>query len=350
MSNNSTYYDKYLQKKFSVDLQINDINIEVYSSDFKTVISIQEIYSLETRDDHTLIIRIGKEFPFSVLEIADPLLISKIKSKCSHLNIRTSNENKAYKTILLSWLVGFVALGCLLYFGLPWLGEKVALLLPKKTEIEMGEQYYKSFISTAHIDTARTNKCKEFLKIVKYDTTYPLQITVVNSEVKNAFALPGGHIVVYSKIIEDMNSPEEFAALIGHESTHISKRHSTRNLGRSSVISMLSFWFFGDFGVLASLSSNIVNMSYSRELETEADIAGIEVLHTNNLNTQAMIDLFKNLKKEETDLNSQLEYLSTHPLTDDRISKSKEYIKTKNYNTYKTNSELNNWWKGFYAK
>lgn len=347
--NKSTFYDKYVQQKFEVDLSVSATNIKIYTSSFQTEILLSDVYSLEIKEDKTLVVRIGKDFPFSILEVKDLHTQEQILKHIPHLKPQKSMENKGYALILASWAVVLLLLVGGAYLALPWIGEKVATLMPKKTEIELGNKYFESFKATAKVDTAKTRLANKIFEIVNYKSEYPLHITVVDDSIKNAFAMPGGHIVVYTKIINDMKSAEEFVALIAHESTHVSKRHSTRAIGRNAAFSLMIYWLIGDFDMLSGISSQFLEMSYSRELETEADLVGMQLMVDNKINPQGMIELFHNLQKEETVMNGSMKYLSSHPLTNDRIEAAEKFIKSKKLSSvYLTPSVLQNWWADFY--
>src|SRR5688572_2756525 len=121
----------------------------------------------------------------------------------------------------------------------------------------MGDQMYKSMITQYKVDDRKTAILNEFYKELKYDVGYPITITVVESNEMNAFAMPGGHIVVYSTILEEMKTPEELAALLGHESSHIALRHSLRNIFRDLSRKMFLALLFGnDSGITAVVVDN----------------------------------------------------------------------------------------------
>ncbi len=109
-----------------------------------------------------------------------------------------------------------------------------------------------------------------------------IRITVVNDNTVNAFALPGGRIVVYSALLKEIGSYPELAALLSHEFTHVNNRHSTksifRNLGSKVFLGLL----FGKFGsvtaVLVDHADNLKSLKYSRKLEKEADIEGLAII------------------------------------------------------------------------
>lgn len=140
----------------------------------------------------------------------------------------------------------------------------------------------------------------------------------------NAFAVPGGNIFVYSGIVEKMGSYEELAALLGHEASHVKKRHSLKSICRSAASGLFIAAMFGD---ISGISAGIISqadefrqLQYSRELETEADLEGLNVMRENNIDGQGMVRLLQLLEKEAVRMPRLMKYVSTHPETDERIS------------------------------
>src|SRR5205823_5662759 len=132
----------------------------------------------------------------------------------------------------------------------------------------------------------------QFYKQLHYDVHYPVQITVVHSDEMNAFAIPGGHIVVYDAILETMKTPEELAALLAHEASHVALRHSLRNIFRSQARKMFLSLLMGNQASIVSVVVNnadeLKGLEYSRSLETEADNNGIQLMANSNINVQGM--------------------------------------------------------------
>jgi predicted Zn-dependent protease len=192
----------------------------------------------------------------------------------------------------------------------------------KEREIALGEQMYQSLISGAKIDEHKTRAINDFYKALHYDIGYPVQITVVESNDVNAFAVPGGHIVVYDAILEGMKTPEELAALLGHEGSHVALRHSLRNIFRSMARKMfLLVVIGGDAGIagyLADRADDLKGLEYSRALETEADDNGIILMRKSGLNPSGMMRLMELLQKESAGREPSA-LLSTHPVFESRI-------------------------------
>jgi predicted Zn-dependent protease len=211
----------------------------------------------------------------------------------------------------------------------PWLGERAAMKLSKDLEISMGEQMYNASIAYYTVDTGKTEMVNQFYKQLNYTVDYPIAITVVESGVVNAFAIPGGHIVIYDALLEKLKTPEELAAVLGHEISHVEKRHSLRKLCRMLARKMFLAIVFGDnSGIVNVLVDNVdvlKSLEYTPELETEADINGLRMMAKSGVDPEGMVRLMELLEKETggVDVKNQL---NTHPATADRIKNIKKQI------------------------
>jgi len=232
----------------------------------------------------------------------------------------------------------------LAYFvALPAAGEQLALQMAKPDEIQMGESMMESFATQLEIDTVRSRHLQALADELKLPGDYPLKVYVAKSPQINAFALPGGHVVVFSALLDSLNNADELVALLGHEYGHVQRRHSLRMLGRALSTLIVGGLVFGDVNGISSTmiegSDFLRRMHYSRELETEADEFSLQMLEANGLSPQAPIRLFAHFRKLEaqnslehsSDANSvgklATTLLSSHPLTDDRIAHFRELVK-----------------------
>lgn len=267
----------------------------------------------------------------------------------------TSIPDRLMQLKIVGLLAVFAGLLVLAYFAVvqvvPWVGLKV---ISPQHEIALGERFYDGIIDNESIDTVKTELVRQFAEGLELSKTYPVKITVVNSKKVNAFALPGGHIVVYSGIIDAMQTPEEMAALLSHEASHVNKRHSLRNLLRSAASGLLVSVLVGDVGgvsaVLLENANTLRNLSYSRGLEKEADREGMQLLVKNNINPAGMRQLMECLEKEHKDIPELVSFISTHPLTKDRIKEVNSFIKQHSAASYPANGQLQQIWKQLKAQ
>ena len=232
-----------------------------------------------------------------------------------------------------------LALGLVIYSYVyhisPFVGEKAVVLVPKEIEAKVGEKMYGKMASFVEVDEAKSAKLLAFFEACGFESEYPIRIDYGTNDMVNAFAVPGGQIVVFEGILNEMESWEELAALLGHELAHVNQRHSFQQIARSVssylLLSVLTGDVAGASSVFLEQASQINEMANSRIHEKEADVVGLEYLKNNSIRPTAMKDLFKRLMDasgESEGVASAMEILSTHPLSSKRIEYIQEIIDT----------------------
>jgi len=161
---------------------------------------------------------------------------------------------------------------------------------------------------------------------------------IVDSSKLNAFAVPGGILGINAGLFLHADNEQKFASVIAHELGHMSQRHYARSLQRKNDNRPLALAGFLASMILAATTGSNVGMAalagtqalrmqsqlhFSRQNEREADRAGIKILYKSGFDPKAMPEMFEEMQKESR-LNggSPPEYLSTHPVTESRISDS----------------------------
>src|SRR4029453_14431909 len=159
---------------------------------------------------------------------------------------------------------------------------------------------------------------------------YKFRLTVVNDSTVNAFAVPGGQIVLLRGLVERSKTPEELAGVLAHEIPHALNRHPPRLLLQHASTGLMLVAVSGDLtGVMAyGLESARVlgTLSYSRGLESEADSEGVHMLMAGENAPGGMIDFFEKLRAVEGNLPSATRYLTSHPLAVDRVDNLKKLV------------------------
>jgi len=154
---------------------------------------------------------------------------------------------------------------------------------------------------------------------------YRFRVYILKDDMVNAFAAPGGHIVIFSGLIEATQTPEELAGVLSHEMEHVLLRHSTEGIFQDISTGMLMTLLLGNPDGVSGAARALGNMSHSRAREEEADREGAGLLVRAGINPGGMISFFERLGKAggEGDAMEIFRYFSTHPLTGERI----EYLK-----------------------
>jgi Zn-dependent protease with chaperone function len=217
-------------------------------------------------------------------------------------------------------LSGILMIAYFLIF--PWLSEKLASTVSIKTEEEFGSAVYDALSIASTENKEATVLLNDFFSEMKVQTDYNVKITVVNGDVVNAFALPGGNIVVYSALLNELKSYPELAALLSHEFIHVNNRHSTKSVFRQIGSKIFFALLFGKFGsvtsVLVDQADRFKSLKYTRSLEKEADMEGLNILKERKIDTEGFIKLFEHLKASAPS-SALPELLGSHPDIDKRI-------------------------------
>jgi predicted Zn-dependent protease len=145
----------------------------------------------------------------------------------------------------------------------------------------------------------------------------------------NAFCIPGGHMFVYTGLLNLCTSNDEIAGVIAHEIAHAEKRHSINQLAQQIGFQMILESILGLNSSWLGLGTQLMQLKFSRADELEADEFAFYLLNENGFKSDALISFFNKMK-----LSNQVqivEFVSTHPETDNRIL-AIEKLKSKNSN------------------
>ncbi len=329
------YYDGLTSKGHKANIQLLSDGIKINFEDQQIIKRIVDFNAKESAfNKGNTILYFGQQFPYSAIEINGNDFQVFFQRQFPDIFLKQNKvsflENTGTKAILLLIVavIGFLLLAY--FFIIPAGAEKAAEYLPRQYEIDLGDQLFEQMSQSMQVDSVQSDLANQFFKSLNYPATYPVKITVVNSPISNAFALPGGHIVVYDEMFKIMKSKSEFAALLSHEYAHVTERHTTRSLFRGLatylVISLVMSDVNGLMAVVLQNADNLKSLSYSRSLEQEADDVGFDYLQSAQQDPQGMIDLFKHLGKANKVSQEIPEFLSSHPMLESRMDAIKKKV------------------------
>ncbi len=329
-----TFQGKYFDGKSSAGypavITLHSFSIGISYTNDSSPVSIEwEPEKIHPNDlmDEKVILKYG-DFPFQYIEVNHPDFGKELRANYPQSKFHKSAYNFIFSTGFMGLLIlALLALGFLAasyFLVLPALAERIAVNVPISWEKQLGDAAYEKMVTPESVDAVNSRRVNAFFKQLNYPSAYEIELVVVKDKIVNAYALPGGKIVVYEGILRTMKTSDELAALLSHEFSHVELKHSTKNIFRSLSSYILISVLFGDAsGVTAIVLENanqLKQLGYSRSLEEEADKNGLKLLKQRHLNPQGMADLFKALKKEEGDSENMPQFLSTHPLTSNRIA------------------------------
>lgn len=255
----------------------------------------------------------------------------------------------------LSWgsLVGglalILALPVILFFSLDSLSGALARRLPVEWEQSLGETSIKQFRVQQDFmpDASAAALLKPLVEplVAQAGKRYSYRFHVVNDPSLNAFALPGGEVVIHSGLILKASTPTQLQGVLAHEIAHVTQQHGVRSVIKSVGLYALAQALLGDAsGLLAAVAGAapmLINQKYSRDFEREADRVGVDLLLASRIDPRGLVAFFHAIRDEEhrqlkqlgseeaqDAARSALAYLGTHPETDERIARLDKQIKT----------------------
>ncbi len=327
-----------------------DVTLHLLISEKKLLIIVpdkEELYipfveiNITHRDREMMMLSIGQ--PSCTLEIRNPNF-SKI-FLAEQVNNGTiwyhKLLNTGWKAYLLFASIVVTIIAAVYFLGIPFIAENALTILPRSIDKAIGEKVFEQVSESETIDTISSKLLTNYYTLLNSSAEKKYTFIVIKKDEINAFALPDGHIVIYSGILLKIHHQSELAGLLAHEISHVTHRHSMKILCKSVagyiVISLLMNDVNGIMASLAQNANSLENLRYSRSFEKEADISGFEMLHLNQIDPHGMVSLFQVLKRQEkVDISG---FLRTHPVTQDRIDYLTAKIKKEPY-PYLNNLQL----------
>jgi len=243
-----------------------------------------------------------------------------------------------------NFLIYFVLIIFLLLFANcavnPVTGKKELMLIPESQEIAMGKSVDESVKSQYGIyGDKKLNLYVSSVgqKLVQHVHRKNIKyyFSVLDSDIVNAFAAPGGYIYITRGLIAMLNSECELATVLGHELGHVNARHSAKAMTRAILFNTGLIIAAGlskkvrDVAPLLSIGTKLLFLKYSRDNEYQADSLGILYARRTGYNPEGIVKFFyslENLTKEEGGPHLP-NFLSTHPLTKKRIERAVSLLK-----------------------
>lgn len=248
--------------------------------------------------------------------------------------------------------VSLIALFFALWFALAqidWVSIFHVEKVTDTTEKKLGELFWEIFQKSDDInDNPVINNTIDSLvtKICEANQLDQTQIKlhVLNKDDINAFALPDGHLVVYTGLLANADNAEEVAAVLGHEIAHIQLKHVMKKLVREVGLSMLISMTTGNGGteMIKETAKMLSSSAFDRGLEKEADIKAVDYLIEANINPEPFADFLYKLADTEGEAMKYLTWMRTHPDSKERAEYIIEYARDKK-TSYKPAITENTW-------
>lgn len=246
---------------------------------------------------------------------------------------RQRSEGWAQARILVLATAALASVVVAYLFGIPLLADRLVTLVPPAWETRIGN------IAAAQIEHQMTggagyvvcdpdrnsvaNRAIAGFVDRVFDglgSPFKPEVTVVRSDIPNAFALPGGRTYYLSTLIQASRSPDEFAGVLAHELGHVYYRHGMQTLIANSTTGLLVGFVLGDMtglSVAGMVGSSLIDNRFSRQDEAQADRFAADTASRLGFSSEGLLDLLERVAKDDS-FSRALALFSNHPLTDQR--------------------------------
>ncbi|MBI3777264.1 MAG: M48 family metallopeptidase [Gammaproteobacteria bacterium] len=234
--------------------------------------------------------------------------------------------------------IGIVMAALLLgyFYGLPKAAEYIAARIPMETERILGDQGLEWMEENNWLQPTTISDVMQIAYRHDFETLrqglpqashYQLEFRNAPHFGANAFALPGGIIVVTDALANVATGRDQFAAVLAHEMGHVEHRHTLRLTLQNSAVLLAVATVVGDAATLgvAAVPAVLAQTQYSREFESEADEFAFALLKQHGMSPEAFASVMLRMSEanEKAGPNEPIGFLSTHPLTQERIERAR---------------------------
>lgn len=259
----------------------------------------------EKISETVLIVR-NRMIPDARLEIEGGNSVRAIQGK---LRFRPSVLWTEDTRVLLWALGGFLLLALGIFAAMDEISEAAVSYIPRKVERELFGDYEKFMGATPCRDKAAATILENLAKKLTTEEEFKeYKVVIVKNDMVNAFAIPGGTILVHSELIKQVLHSDELAGVLAHEIEHQSQRHIAKSLVKTSLLSVAGTFLVG--GKAGDIAATLAQLKFSRDTEGKADKGAGERLDRAGISRMGLVNFLKRLSK----MTAIPQFISTHPL------------------------------------
>jgi len=267
--------------------------------------------------------------------------------ECADHALLDSLPQESQSEGLVAWLEErwIVALACVAvvflmllagyFFGLPAAAKQIALRIPMETERSLGIQTLtfldeRKWLKPTSLEFDIQEKIQNSFYLLCSDLPlkkyYHLELRGGGVFGSNAFAFPGGVIVLTDEMVEAAEEMEEVMAVLAHEIGHVELRHTMRSVLQNSAIGVVVATVTSDAATLSAAVTGlpvlVAQTKYSRDFETAADDYAFSLLKQKGYSPEAFASVMERLSKENGKEAGPSAWISTHPVTSERVKRA----------------------------
>lgn len=263
--------------------------------------------------------------PQETLVVRDPELERLVLAMCTNVSALPGGAKRL--RFITGLLGSLIALGAGMYYGAPLAARFVAKRIPLEQERVLGAQVETFLEFSRCADESAEDALEQLARALASGPSELYEVRLMDSEVPNAFALPGGIVIMTTGLLKKADDETEIAGVLAHEIEHVTQRHVLAGFLRDAVLSGMWALTMGDYAGLLVIDPTtayrIANLEFSRSDELEADAGAVLRLHRAGITHKGLIKFFDKIRSD-ADGGDGPEWLSTHPATESRIAKLKD--------------------------
>lgn len=273
-----------------------------------------------------------------VIELADGGQLHFDNAALGDELVRRFGGNRIIDTLERNWRWALLALAvaiagswAMLTYGVPVAARHIAFAVPEDLDRRLGDESIvlldKVMFSESTLEEADRSRIRALFGAVRdeYPDASYYRLEFRDSPVigANAFAVPGGLVVLTDEMVQLTKSDAELVAVLAHEIGHLQQRHGLRILLQNSISAIIIAGLTGDLSNITAFSATIPTLlmqaKYSRDFEREADDFAFDYMERRGLDPSVLSELLLRLEETEGNRDDPLNnWLSSHPRSDER--------------------------------
>jgi len=326
-----TFTDGKTARRHAVRVSVEAEGVRIVSEDgaiietwrFEDLRLVDEVYSDRP-------IRLKRRSGPERLTIADSRFLDQLRPRSRRLRRRDLRGRNLWVRGA-SWIGATFAILLGFWFLLPLAAEPVASVIPLSWEEGLGEAVQGQAIAliAQKSATCRGQEGQHAIEklVNRFAATRPsryrFRVTVIDSPIENAFAAPGGYVVIFRGLIDKAPDANAVAGVLAHEMGHVIERHGMEQLVKSLGLSLVIGALIGDTssfgGIAAGVAQQLATSQFSRDAEREADEIAVFMLNRTNISGRGFQAFFQKFaRRAGANEDSAGRYFASHPATRER--------------------------------
>ena len=353
MTRQAEYFDGKTASRHDIALIFEDAGLQITGTAINEFWPYANIrYANEDPGDRPLKFRCeSAQMSAARLIVGEEGTIETLQNRCVDLQDRIRRRRQRKRGTVWASL-GIVSLVLVIWSFVHFMPGIVAPMIPIAWEESLGEDVVDDIagifgtITKREVKQCETADGRLALDILvgqlvnQVKTPFHFRVTVLDIDMVNALAAPGGRIVIFKKLLTEAKSPDEVAGVLAHEMGHVISRHPTEAVARNMGLSLVFNVLIGGLGsgITGAAGQALVNSAYSRDAERESDRFALNILKGAQISPKGIADFFQRMSKEEGSTTHALSFISSHPPSDERANAARN---ASTANTHPALSEAN---------